>query len=488
MLNYIWLALIGCAVLIGGATGHLKEVTDGAFNMAETAVMKIALPLIGVMALWLGIMRLAEKSGMVQLLARLLRPVMVRLFPDVPPEHPAMGSMLMNMAANMLGLSNAATPLGIRAMEDLETLNPRPGTASNAMCTFLAINTSSIQLIPVTAVGILMVAHSNNPSAIIGTSFMATTVAFVAAVIAVKFLEKLPMFRLPPVTESEAKAKSLEVKREDEKEGEQPVLKPLEVWGVLSLAVFFLFFAAVLALWLGYPKTQSFADALHLPNMVKSLPFESPDDPERVTMQSFSPVSLPLQLMGFPDFFQLPAPDGKIAQIVKSISAISIPLLLSFFPLYAFLRGIKVYEEFVEGAKEGFQVIVRIIPNLVAILVAIGMFRGAGGIDMLTNWLTPVMNAVHFPPELLPMAIIRPLSGSGSLGVFSDIVQKFGPDHLLSRMAGTIYGSTETTFYVLAVYFGSVGIKRTRHAVPAGLVADIVAVIASVIICKQVFT
>jgi spore maturation protein B len=158
-----------------------------------------------------------------------------------------------------------------------------------------------------------------------------------------------------------------------------------------------------------------------------------------------------------------------------------------FFPLYAFTRGIKVYEEIVEGAKDGFQVFLRILPNLVTILVAIGMFRGAGGIEMLTNWLKPAMSAVNFPPELLPMAIVRPLSGSGTLGIFTDIVHQYGADNILSRMAGTIFGSTETTFYVLAVYFGAVGIKRTRHAVPAGLVADTVAVIASVIICRMVF-
>jgi spore maturation protein B len=161
--------------------------------------------------------------------------------------------------------------------------------------------------------------------------------------------------------------------------------------------------------------------------------------------------------------------------------------MLSFFPLYAAIRRIKVYEEFVEGAKEGFQVILKIIPYLVTILVAIGMFRGAGGIDLLTEKLRPVMQLVHFPPELLPMAIIRPLSGSGSLGVFTDIVKQCGPDHIFTRMAGTMYGSTETTFYVLAVYFGSVNIKRTRHAVLAGLVPDIVATIASVVICKWVF-
>src|ERR1700759_3946561 len=170
MLNYIWLGLVLCAVIIGGATGHIKEVTEGAFNMAETAVMKIALPLVGIMALWLGIMRLAEKSGMVQLLARALRPVMVWLFPDVPGDHPAMGSMLMTMAANMLGLSNAATPLGLRAMKDLESLNPRPGTATNAMCTFLAINTSGIQIIPVTAIAILAANGSKNSTSIFGHS------------------------------------------------------------------------------------------------------------------------------------------------------------------------------------------------------------------------------------------------------------------------------------------------------------------------------
>ncbi|MDB6121649.1 MAG: nucleoside recognition [Pedosphaera sp.] len=443
MLNYIWLGLIVCAVLIGGVTGHMKEVSDGAFTMAKTAVMDIALPLIGIMALWLGIMRLAEKSGMVQLLARALRPMMVRLFPDVPAEHPAMGSMLMNMAANMLGLSNAATPLGIRAMKDLESLNPRPGTASNAMCTFLAINTSSIQLIPVTAVGILAVKGSTNPSSIIGTSFLATLCAAISAIIMVKTLEKLPMFRLPPLTEEDKKKKSEETKSEEEA-AKAVTVQPMQWWGMIVMGAYFLFFG-----WL----------------------FLS---------------------LGFPEIFGKPAAedlqkDNPLIRIVKTLSLLSIPMLLSFFPLYAMVRGIKVYEEFVEGAKEGLQVIIRIIPNLVAILVAIGMFRGAGGINMLTDLLSPMMNRIHFPPELLPMALVRPLSGSGTLGIFTELVTRFGPDHLLSRTAATIYGSTETTFYVLAVYFGSVGIKRTRHAVPAGLVADTVGIIMSVIICRMMF-
>jgi spore maturation protein B len=161
--------------------------------------------------------------------------------------------------------------------------------------------------------------------------------------------------------------------------------------------------------------------------------------------------------------------------------------MLSFFPLYAALKGVKVYENFVEGAKEGFQVAVTIIPYLVAILVAIGMFRGAGGIDLITSWLRPALAAVKFPPELVPMCLMRPLSGSGSLGIFSELVKQFGPDSLIARTAGTIYGSTETTFYVVAVYFGSIGIRRTRHSIAAGLIADLAGIIASVIICRMMF-
>ena len=192
MLNYIWLGLVVAAVLIGAWNDTLEAVGKAAFESAEYAVMKLALPLAGVMALWLGVMRLAEKAGLIQIMARALRPVMKRLFPDVPAEHPAMGSMLMNMAANILGLSNAATPLGIRAMKDLETLNPRPGVASNAMCTFLAINTSSIQLIPATAIGVLVVAHASQPFSIVTSAIIATMFSTIAGITAVKLLEKLP--------------------------------------------------------------------------------------------------------------------------------------------------------------------------------------------------------------------------------------------------------------------------------------------------------
>ncbi len=453
MLNYIWLGLMVAAVLIGATNDTLDAVGKAAFERAEYAVMKLALPLAGVMALWLGIMRLAEKAGLIQVMARALRPVMRKLFPDVPPEHPAMGSMLMNMAANILGLSNAATPLGIRAMKDLETLNPRPGVASNAMCTFLAINTSSIQLIPATAIAVLFVAHAENPSAIVGTALMATICSTIAGITAVKLLEKLPGYRLPPLSPADGRAGSpLPAATANQDDGAHGMTRPttedpapINWFGWLALAVF-----------------------------------------GGVFVWAFVRV-------GFPEVFgktasETLAKQNNFLRTINAISLLSIPLLLSFFPLYAALRRVKVYEEFVEGAKEGFKTSIMIIPYLVAILVAIGMFREAGGIEMISNALKPALNAVGFPTELLPLCLVRPLSGSGTLGLFSDIVKEFGPDSLLARTAGTIFGSTETTFYVIAVYFGAVGVKRTRHAVPAGLIADLVGIIASIIICRLMFT
>lgn len=438
MLNPIWLTLVILAVLLGGATGHLKEVTDAAFEACKTAVMVIALPLSGVMALWLGIMRLADKSGMMHVIAKTLRPLLTRLFPDVPADHPAMGSMVMNMAANMLGLANAATPLGLRAMQDLEKLNQRPGTATNAMCTFLAINTGSIQLIPASAVAILAAAGSTQPTAIIGTALIASICTTTVGLLSVKTLEKLPFYRLPPLEENQAAVEACASQNTTTPiEPESAPSSPPLAWRArLLLALFGAFF--VFLLWrtahAGY-------------------------DGDR----------------------------GWFASGVQAISVLAIPFLLSFFPLYAALKRIPVYEEFVEGAKEGFQVALRIIPFLVAILVAIGMFRGAGGIDLLARALDPIFQRVGFPSELLPMVFMRPLSGSGSMGIFAELVKTHGADSLIARMAGTILGGTETTFYVIAVYFGSVAIRRTRHAVPAGLLADLAGVIASVIVCRLVF-
>ncbi len=460
MLNYIWLALVLLAVALGGWNGHLKEVTDGAFDGAKTAVT-IALGLIGIMALWLGVMRLAERAGLIQKLARGLRPVMTRLFPGVPDDHPAMGSMLMNMAANMLGLGNAATPLGLRAMRDLETLNSRPGTATNAMCTFLAINTSSVQLIPTTAIAILVAAGSTNPTAIVGTSLLATLCAATVAIVTVKLLEKLPWFRVgvapgrvasvvagiddpgrsaSPKGETNAPA-ATDASPDAAGITDRDYNLPLWAKGILALLLIFflaLFVRQVSPEWLGLPA---------------------------------SPIA--------------PSP-SYFVRSVSALSILAIPFLLAFFTLYAALCGLKVYDEFVEGAKEGFGVILKIIPFLVTMLVAIGMFKGAGGIDLLARVLSPILTPLHFPTDLLPIALMRPLSGGATLALFTDVVHRLGPENLVSLTAATIYGSTETTFYVAAVYFGSVGIRQTRHAIPAGLLADLTGVVASVIICRAV--
>ncbi len=243
MLNYIWLALVLLAVAIGGWNDRLKDVTDGAFDGAKTAVT-IALGLIGVMALWLGVMRLAERAGLVQKIARGLRPLTRRLFPDVPADHPAMGSMLMNMAANMLGLGNAATPLGLRAMRDLETLNPHPGTATNAMCTFLAINTSSVQLIPTTAIAILVAAGSHRPTAIVGTALLATLCAATVAIVSVKLLEKLPWFQVK-ASHNKKKSQPVDTTTDEEICLAETVPTRIPLWRSMILIVLVGFFAVL---------------------------------------------------------------------------------------------------------------------------------------------------------------------------------------------------------------------------------------------------
>lgn len=449
MLNYIWLGLILLAVLLGGAAGALDKVSAGALKACQTAVIDLALPLIGYMALWLGMMRLAEQSGLVHLLARALRPLLRRLFPDVPPDHPAMGSMLMNMAANMLGLNNAATPLGLRAMQDLERLNPRPGTATNAMCTFLAINTSSIQLVPVTTIAYLAAAGAKQPQEIVGPAFLATVVSTIIAVAVVKTLERLPGYRLPAVvTEPAPPAMIVETPPDATPEAALPPAGTLKPWAVVLLAIYFGAFAYFA--WAAFGRIRLASPA-----------------------------------------------DHALIVAAKAMSLLAVPFLLSFFPLFAALKRVAVYEEFVEGAKEGFHVAVRVIPYLVAILVAISMVRAAFAAAGQFDWfrqalegLNAALTAVGFPPQLLPLVLMRPLSGSGSNGIFVDLLKDpstGGPDGFIARTAGCIIGSSETTFYVLAVYFGSVAIRRTRHAVPAGLIADFAGVVSAIVICRLMF-
>ncbi len=513
MLNYIWLGLILCAVLFGGFTHHMDEVAQEGIKGAEKAV-EIALKLIGVMALWLGVMRLAEKAGLIQLLARGIRPLMRRLFPDVPPDHPAMGSMMMNMAANMLGIGNAATPLGLRAMRDLQRLNPHPGTASNAMCTFLAINTSSIQLIPANQIAMLAAAGSVRPTAIIGTALVATTVSTLVGLISVKTLEKLRWFRLPP----SPAATSTDAAPDEESSPLEaaPILRPLGWPGRLLLLAL-----AAVAVWIFYAmtfpsgqvpmgqarvvfcdhgRTGPTVQARVLAESATNLTLLLDDGTTSVIARAHPPScpkagDLTSQLRA-----EAAGPVGALVHAEKverhksgglraidSVSILAIPLLLAFFPLYGALRGLKVYEEFVEGAKEGFQVVLTIIPHVVAMLVAVFMFRSAGCIDVITQAARPLLDLIHFPGELLPLSLMRPISGGGTTALFIELINRFGPDHLITRTAGTIIGSTETTLYVLAVYFGSVAVKRARHAVAAGLLADVAGIVASVIVCRIVF-
>jgi spore maturation protein SpmA len=464
MLNTLWLGLILISVFLGAFTGRLDAVTNGAFAAAKDAVMAIALPLAGLMGLWLGFLRLAELSGLVGSLARLLHPLLRLLFPEVPAGHPAMGSMVLNMAANMLGLGNAATPFGLRAMRDLDTLNPHPGIASNAMCTFLAINTSSIQLVPATAIAILAAQGSTQPTSVLATALLASLTAAVAGITTVKLLQRLPVFRINPAQSVAPSPDQLRIDTPGMAQETAPAFlpTPLSAGGRLCLYAF----ASVLVLLaLTMLCPQLFAGPLKLLRSVHA---------------SLATLSLP----------QLPEAlrrQSGLPQALGTLSLLAVPFLLAFFALYAALRGVKVYEEFVTGAKEGWQVAMRVIPYLLAILVGVRMFREAGAIELLASALSPILQPLGVQTDLLPLILVRPLSGSATTGLFTELVTRFGADSLTARTAATIYGSTETTFYVLAVYFGSVAIHKGRHALAAGLVADATGALASIFICRWMF-
>ena len=396
----------------------LKEVTNQTINYAGIAV-KIALGLIGIMALWLGVMKVADEAGLIKKLANFIKPLTTKLFPDVPPDHPAVGAMIMNISANMLGLGNAATPFGLKAMEELDKLNPEKGTATNAMVTFLAINTAGLTLIPATAIAVRAAAGSADPAIIIGPSIFGATCATITGITAAKLLEKFPV-----------------KKGEWSNWWQQNWKIPAFVFGIIA----FFFIASVTGL---------------------------------------------LTLLG--SFFSLIGPE-TLKQIMQILSTLAIPFLIAIFIGYGAIKKVNVYEQFVEGAKEGFNIAVKIIPYLVAMLVAIGIFRAGGALD---NWLTPVMkiftNPLGMPPEALPMALIRPLSGSGSLGVMAEIISVHGADSFIGVLVSTFFGSTETTFYVLAVYFGAINIRKTRHALAAGLLADVAGILGALFIVKLMF-
>ncbi|MBU0484295.1 MAG: spore maturation protein [Proteobacteria bacterium] len=421
MLNKIWIsffliaAISAFSQLIFMGNGEiLNQIMESIFNMAKTA-FEISIGLTGVMVLWLGLMRVGEAGGVMKIISRLLAPFLSRLFPDVPKDHPAIGAMVMNLSANILGLDNAATPLGLKAMQELQALNPDRETASNAQIMFMVINTSSVTLIPVTIFTYLYQLGYPNPTELFIPILLATSCSSIAGLVAVSIYQRINL--LTPV--------------------------------ILS---FLISFFAVIALLITY---------------LLSL--------EQSAMKSFS----------------LLLSNGLIFGII------------TFFIGLAAVRKVNVYEEFIDGAKDGFNIAISIIPYLVAMLVAIGVFRASGALDMILLALESIFRAIgnllhsiglldyQGGPiafiDALPTGLMKPLSGSAARGLMIETIKTHGVDSLVAKIVAVMQGSTETTFYIIAVYFGSVGIKKTRHAIPCGLIADFCGISAAIIICYLFF-
>ena len=533
-MNHIFFGIILIAFVVGALTGSMAEVGMGALSGAEKAVT-IAIGLIGYMALFLGLMKIAEEGGLLNLLAKAIRPIMVFLFPEVPANHPAMGAMIMNIAANMMGLTNAATPLGIKAMQELNKLNRYKGTATNAMCLFLAINTSGVALLPSGVVSMRAVEGSADPWGIMGSTLFATSAATVVGIVVAKSLQMLPFFRIPvaPPGADEGKeapegADEPSTEPEEEDEAVRAMVaaggdstSSIGVWvlrGFLLLSLGLLAGPPLLAIAIGdTAQVQSESGDSLVPGSI-----EHPKDhfsaglfdeqlyegtwtveeaPEGADTQAFTDRWRPRVLGQYVlvqdcETANTACPRKTVSVVFvwssllrycsKIIGDWVIPILILSLVLFGLFKGIKVYEAFIRGAKEGFHTGVLIIPYLVAILVAVGMFRASGAETVLT-WIGSFTSTLGLPGEVLPMAMVRPLSGSGAYGMMSELIHTHGPDTYIGYLASTMQGSTETTFYVLAVYFGSVGITRARHAALAGLAADLAGFIAAIAVCYFMF-
>ncbi|WP_296750176.1 spore maturation protein [Thiobacillus sp.] len=401
MLNALWVGFFLAAFLIAsfklvflGDAEVMAALVKALFDSSKTA-FEIALGLTGVMALWLGVMKIGERAGMLDVLTRWLAPLFRRLFPEVPPNHPALGAMTMNMGANMLGLDNAATPLGIKAMQELQTLNPSKDTASDAQILFLVINTASVTLLPVTIFTFRAQLGAADPTDVFVPLLIVTYIGTLTGLFVTGFFQKL------------------------------------HLWNRVTLA------------YLG------------------------------------GATALIGGLVAY--FSALPA-----AEMTRQSSILSNVVLFGIivvFLLMAVKRRINAYEAFVEGAKEGFHTAVTIIPYLVAMLVAIGVFRASGALDLLMDALRAAVHGAGFDArwvDAMPTALMKPFSGSGARAMMIDTMQAHGADSFAGRLASIVQGSTETTFYVLAVYFGAVGIRRVRHAVACGLIADLAGILAAI--------
>ncbi|KOO69172.1 nucleoside recognition domain-containing protein [Xylanibacter rarus] len=408
VLNYIWIAFFVVAFVIAlfrlvvmGDTEVFPEIMNSTFASSKTA-FEISLGLTGVLSLWLGIMKIGERGGVVNALARVLSPVFTRLFPDIPKGHPVTGSIFMNIAANMLGLDNAATPLGLKAMEQMQTLNTRKDTATNPMIMFLVLNTSGLTIIPVS----IMVYRAQMGAA-----------------------------------------------------------QPTDIFIPILLATFFSTLTGIIV--------TSIYQRINLLNRVMLL-----------TLGGLC-VAVAAVMWGF----------GRLDKEQMNIVSTSVANILLFTIIITFIlagvrKKVNVYDAFIEGAKDGFSTAVRIIPYLVAILVGIGVFRASGAMDMLIGGIKWVVEACGGNTDFvgaLPTALMKPLSGSGARGMMVDAMTTYGADSFVGRLSCIFQGSTDTTFYILAVYFGSVGVRYTRHAVACGLLADLAGVIAAIAICYMFF-
>ena len=400
VLSHIWVAfflitfVVACIKLLGGDTEIFEKIVKAMFDSAATGAT-ISLGLIGMMTFALGIMKIGEKGGMIAIIARLVGPFFNKLFPEIPKNHPALGSILMNFSANALGLDNAATPLGLKAMKELQELNPVKDTASNAQIMFIVLNASSLTLLPISIMAFRQEAGAAMPSDVFIPILIATFFSTLAGLLTVAWCQKI------------------------------------NLWDKTILA------------YLG-GLTAAIGGALYY-------------------FSSLEPAQMQI-----------------VSRVVGNF--VLFGLFVSFIAL-AFYKRINVYDAFVEGAKEGFQVAVNIIPYLVAILVAIAVFRASGTMDYLVGAIAWLVSALGFDTrfvEALPVALMKPLSGSGARGLMVELMQTNGADDFAARVACVIQGSTETTFYVLAVYFGSVAIKKTRHAVPCALLAELAGVIAAI--------
>lgn len=402
-LNFVWIAffLIAFAaasfkLLVHHDYDIFQKIVSGTFDSAKAGA-EISLGLIGLMTFWLGIMKVGERGGMIRVFARLVGPFFAKLFPEIPRNHPAYGSILMNFSANMLGLDNAATPLGLKAMKELQELNPQKDTASNAQIMFLVLNASSLTLLPISIMAYRKEAGALDPADVFLPILLATFFSTLAGLVITAIYQKI------------------------------------RLWNRVILA-----YLGSLAVVVGL-------------------------------------------LLYF--FASLPA--DQMNNVTKVVSNVILLSIIVGFIVLAMIRKVNVYEAFIDGAKEGFEVAVKIIPYLVGILVAVGVMRNSGALDYMMEGLSALIAFsglnTDFVPAL-PVALMKPMSGSGARAMMVELMQTSGADNFAARVACVIQGSTETTFYVLAVYFGSVAIKKTRHAVPAALLAELVGVVAAIII------